>query len=229
MEWMVGAAKSVAPAILMTTNLLFVALLSSVNQIFLTLFFMLFIYADQNVARGRILAAAGDRRDEVNDLIDAIDRDVRRYLVAKAAISLATGLCVFIGLLLLGVPNPALFAFLAFVLNFIPTFGSIIAGIFPVAAALLSGSPVDAAWVAALYLGVNLLFGNVIEPKVLGKELNLSPLVVLMAVVIWASLWGIAGMFVAAPLTRVIQLVFANIPSTRAIAILMSNGVSRDV
>lgn len=225
----ISAFKTAAPLILTTANLLILGILTSVNQILLVLFFMLFIYADQNVSRGRLLAAAGDRSEEVGRLMDAIDRDVRRYLVAKAAISLATGLCAFLGLLALGVPNPALFGLITFVLNFIPTFGSIIAAVFPVTAALLTGSPMEALAVAALFLVINLVFGNLIEPRLLGRELNLSPIVVLIAVVVWASLWGVAGMFVAAPLTRVIQLVFANIPSTRSIAILMSNGSSRSV
>lgn len=201
------------------------AVLSLINQVFLVLFFMLFIFAEQNVSRNKILLAAGGNREETEAVMKAIERDVHSYLMVKTGISAATGVICFLGLWLMGVEYAAVFALLTFLLNFIPTFGSILAALFPVVAAWVqTGEATIPAAVFGMYLVVNMVFGNIIEPRVLGKQLNLSPLVILVAVLFWSALWGVAGMFLAVPLTRTVQLVFANIPSMKAIAILMSNG-----
>ena len=220
-----AAIKSVVPKLAALFASALVTLLNVVNQIFLVLFFMLFIFAEQSVSQRKILQAAGARSAGVEQVLAAIDRDVHRYLSVKTGISAATAVVCFLGLLIMDVPYAALFALLTFLLNFIPTFGSILAALFPVVGAWMYhesfGIPVA---VLLLYLTVNLVFGNLIEPRVLGRQLNLSPLVILIAVLFWSALWGVAGMFLAVPLTRTVQLVFANLPDFRVIAILMSNG-----
>lgn len=191
----------------------------------LVLFFMLMIFAEQSMSRRKIAAAAGERRDEVVRVLGDIDRDVRRFLSAKTMVSLGTGASATIGLWLLGVPYAPLFGLLTFLLDFIPAVGSLLAMVFPaVTAWTTTNSWKVPAGVAVLYLAVNMVFGNVIEPRVVGKQLNLSPLVIMISVMVWSALWGVAGMFLAVPLTRTVQLVLLNVPETRWMAILMSNG-----
>src|SRR5690606_40720336 len=112
-----------------------------------------------------------------------------------------------------------------FLLNFIPSVGSIIAAIFPaaIAAGMEGGGYGLALAVLVLYGAVNTVLGNYVEPKLLGRQLNLSPLVILIALLFWGALWGIAGMFLAVPLTRSVQLVLSHLPSLRWLALLMAN------
>ncbi len=221
----IAELKSFVPRLAGLFGAAALTLFGVMNNILLVLFFMLFIFAEQNVSRRKIIIAAGARREEVEAVLSAIARDVHRYLSVKTAISLLTGVLCGLGLWALGVPYAALFGLLTFLLNYIPTFGSILAGLFPMVVAWVQtdsfGVPMA---VIVLYGVVNMVLGNVIEPRVLGKQLNLSPLVILMAVAFWAALWGVPGMFLAVPLTRTVQLVFWNLPSLRPVAILMSNG-----
>jgi len=219
------AIKSVVPRLAGLFAFAVLTLLQLVNQVFLVLFFMLFIFAEQRISHQKILQAAGRRSSQAAQIMSDIDRDVHRYLSVKTGISAATGAICFLGLWIMDVPYAALFGLLTFLLNFIPTFGSILAALFPVVAAWIhhESFAIPAA-VLLLYLAVNLVFGNLIEPRVLGKQLNLSPLVILIAVLFWSALWGVAGMFLAVPLTRTVQLVFAHLPTLRGVAILMSNG-----
>lgn len=231
MDWekIVAGMKSVVPRLGALLAGAATAVFGVVNQVVLVLFFMLFIFAEQSVSRRKILMAAGPKQAEVAKVLADIDRDVQKYLVAKTGISLTTGLLCFVGLWFLDVPNAALFGFLSFLLNYIPNFGSIVAAIFPVVTAWIHfGSFAVPAAVIVLYTAVNLVFGNVVEPRVFGKQLNLSPLVILVAVIFWSALWGVAGMFLAIPLTRTMQLVLMNIPSLKWVAVLMSNGTTEE-
>ena len=125
-------------------------------------------------------------------------------------------------------PFALLFGVLTFLLNYIPTFGSIIAGLFPSLTALAN----EPTWSTALmvaggYMLINITLGNIIEPKVLGRELNLSPLVIIISVVVWGSLWGVVGAFLAVPLTAAGTIILASQERTRPIAIMLSGGPPR--
>ena len=120
------------------------------------------------------------------------------------------------------------FLILTFLLNYIPTFGSIIAAIFPTLTALGTGAPFSTVVIImGAYLIINLTLGSYIEPRILGRELNLSPLVVVVSVVVWAGLWGVVGAFLAVPLTSVVQLMLLSSERTRPLAILLSIGPGR--
>jgi predicted PurR-regulated permease PerM len=195
------------------------------TTLLLIVLYMLFIFAEQAVFRDKILTVAGDRREQAGQMLDTIGRGIQRYLGVKTVASLATGAFCYAMLVLLDIPYALLFGILTALLNFIPTFGSIIASALPTLTALAVG----ASWqtvlvVVATYLAVNLVIGSYLEPKVLGRELNLSPLVILLSVVVWGSLWGVVGAFLAVPLTAAIQCVLAAQESTRPVAILLSSG-----
>ena len=199
-----------------------------IATVVLILIYMVFIFAEQAVFRRKILSIAGDRRDEAAQVLETIGRGISRYLGVKTVVSLLTGALCYLVLAALTVPWALLWAFLTFMLNYIPTFGSIIAGIFPTITVLAdSGSWGKALVVIATYLAVNLTLGSFIEPRILGHELNLSPLVVVVSVVVWAGLWGIVGGFLAVPLTAALQICLASQETTRPIAIMLGSGPPR--
>ena len=187
--------------------------------------YMSFIFAEQKIFRRKILSIAGDREAEASQMLEKMARGIQRYLSVKTAVSLLTGSLCYVVLVSLDVPYALLFSLLTFLLNFIPTFGSIIAGFFPTITALGSGAPWSTALIVmGAYLVINLTLGSYIEPKILGRELNLSPLVVVVSVVVWAGIWGVVGAFLAVPLTSAIQIMLLSSERTRPVAILLSIG-----
>lgn len=162
-------------------------------------------------------------RASTEELLSHIQSDIQTYVSIKTLMSLVTGLLSYGILILVGVDFAAFWAFTIFLLNYIPTIGSIIATVFP---ALLALIQFDNAYpflvVAAGLTGVQFLIGNVVEPRLMGSSLNLSPIVVLLSLVLWGSVWGIAGMFLSVPITVISMIVLANFNGTRPIAILLS-------
>ncbi|RKY17438.1 MAG: hypothetical protein DRQ55_15745 [Planctomycetota bacterium] len=190
----------------------------------LVVLYMLFIFAEQQIFRSKILSLAEHRSADAADVLQSIGLGIQRYLVVKTVTSLATGVLCYTGLMFLEVPYALLFGFITFLLNYIPTFGSIAASVLPSLSALALDGLGAAAVVAGMYLAVNVTLGSILEPRLLGRELNLSPLVILVSVVVWAGLWGVPGTFLAVPLTASLQIILANIESTRPIALMLSAG-----
>jgi len=114
-------------------------------------------------------------------------------------------------------------ALLVFLLNYIPTFGSLLSTIFPVLITFLKyGFCLRLVLVAAGLMLMQFAMGNVLEPQVMGKSMNLSPIIILLSLVFWGWLWGLVGMFLAVPITAVIKIVFESIPGLRPVAAAMS-------
>ncbi len=196
--------------------------------LFLVLLYMVFIFAEQAVFRRKILSVAGPRRADAAAVLDTIGRGIQRYLGVKTLASVLTGALCYLMLVWQGVDYALLFGIITFLLNYIPTFGSIIAGVLPATYALANGHWGTAVVIAVTYLAVNLTIGSFLEPKVLGRELNLSPLVIIISVVVWAGLWGVVGTFLAVPITSALQIVLASWDTTRPIAVLLSSGPPRE-
>ena len=167
------------------------------------------------------------KNPQTNQIVDTFISNLKRYLAIKSAASFATGVFIFIGLNFIGVPYAPLWGILAFVLNFVPTIGSIIAAVLALLVALLLNDVAACAWTAALYLAVNIIIGNFIEPKFLGKGLGISTLVVLLSLLFWGFLFGIGGMFLAVPLTMSLKIALDANPSTKFIAVLLSDKLER--
>lgn len=200
-----------------------------VRVVLLVVIYMMFIFAEQAVFRRKILAVAGSRHEDAAEVIDTISRGIQRYLGVKTAASFLTASLCYAVLLALNVRYAELFAILTFFLNYIPTFGSIVAGILASLSAVAFTQSLNVALlVAATYAAVNVGIGSFLEPKILGRELNLSPLVILISVVVWAGLWGAVGTFLAVPITATIQIVLAGNETTRPIAVLLSSGPPRE-
>jgi AI-2 transport protein TqsA len=162
-------------------------------------------------------------RQETGLMFDVVS-PVRRYLMLNVAISGATGLLVTLVLMLLGVPLASVFGLMAFLLNFIPNIGSVIATLLPLPVVIISPEITAGVAVAAIALPglIQLVIGNLIAPKVLGDSLDLHPVVILMALIFWGMLWGIVGMLLATPITAVIKILLGRVPSARPIAELMA-------
>ena len=134
-----------------------------------------------------------------------------------------TGLLSYFVLLIIGVDAPAFWAFLIFVLNFIPTIGSLIATIFPTIFALLQfGDFTQGILVLAIVGSIQMVIGNLVEPKLMGDSLNISPLVVLLTLAIWGVMWGITGMLLSVPITVIMIIIMSEFQTTRPLAILLS-------
>jgi AI-2 transport protein TqsA len=150
-----------------------------------------------------------------------VTREVQQYVVIKSLISLGTGIAVAIWVAALGVDFPVLWGVVAFVLNYIPAFGSILAAIPAVLLATVDLGIGWAAIVAAGYLVINMVFGNILEPQLMGRRLGLSPLVVLLSLLFWGWLWGPVGMLLSVPLTIIVKILLENTGDLHWIAVLL--------
>ncbi|HOI09037.1 MAG TPA: AI-2E family transporter [Myxococcota bacterium] len=151
-----------------------------------------------------------------------IDTRVKRYILVKFATSALTGVLVAGILSILGLDLAVVFGVLAFLLNFIPSVGSIIATLLPLPVALVQYDTTMMVVLVLLIPGtVQLTIGNLIEPKIMGSALSLHPITVLLALVFWGILWGIAGMLLAAPITAVLKIVLDRVPGAHPIARLL--------
>jgi AI-2 transport protein TqsA len=163
------------------------------------------------------------------DYLSAVPGDVLRYLWIKTLVSLMTGLLIGLWVWALGVDFAILWGFLAFLLNYIPNFGSVLAAIPAVLLAALQFGPGWAALVAAGYVVVNLVLGNILEPLWMGRRLGLSPLVVLLSLLFWGWVFGPVGMLLSVPLTMVVKIVMENIPDLRWVAALLAGEEEKEL
>jgi predicted PurR-regulated permease PerM len=148
-------------------------------------------------------------------------RNIRHYLAIKTMICLATGICIYISLLIIGVDYPLLWALLAGLMNYIPNIGSVIAIIPTFFFALIQLGPGGALWTFASFLVIHNVLGNFIEPKLMGKGLDLSALVVVLSLIFWGFILGPVGMFLATPFTLTIKIIMEQNEKTRWLAILL--------
>jgi AI-2 transport protein TqsA len=170
------------------------------------------------------LARSPERAARLRALIDQIGSQIQGYLWIKTLMSLLTGAVSYVILTLVGVDFAAFWALVIFILNYIPTIGSLIGVIFPTVLALVQfGSPWPALLVAATLGAAQFTIGNLLEPRLMGRTLNLSPLVILMALALWGLLWGVVGMILCVPITVSLLIVFSHFEATRPIAILLSS------
>ncbi|MDG1480180.1 MAG: AI-2E family transporter [Myxococcota bacterium] len=184
---------------------------------------MAFMLAEASAFPDKLARAFPEGTDSDGEIggWSALVTSVQRYLLLKAMTSGLTGVLVWFLLTALGVESPILWGFFAFVMNFIPTIGSIIAAVPAVLLALILIGPWVAAMTAAGYLVINVGIGNVLEPRVMGGQLGLSPMVVFLSLVFWGWMWGPAGMLLSVPLTVVIRSIMAHRPETAWLATLL--------
>ena len=190
-------------------------LLNVLSDSFLVIFFMIYL-----------LQSALSRSKDIdpNSISQRIHTRVRQYLAIKMGLSILTGIFVWITLVAFGVPMAAMFGVLTVVLNFIPSVGSIVAVLLPLPFIALDPAFSIGAilTILAITMTVQMIVGNVLEPKMMGELLELHPITILVALVFWGTMWGVPGMFLAVPLTAVVSILLYEFTPTRGIALLFS-------
>lgn len=161
-------------------------------------------------------------------LFERINRQISKYLLLKALISLATGILFYLACLATGLDFAIMWGVLAFILNFIPSIGSIIITLMTIVMAILQFFPnwANIIYVAVLMISIQTVLGNILDPRIQGIQLNLSPFVILVSLSLWGFIWGVAGMFLAVPITSIVQIVCANVKSLKPIAVMIGSGRS---
>lgn len=208
---------------------LFSSVISGITDImgnaFMILIYALFVFSEQANFQSKLkyLFKTPEQSKQYTDIINSIEVSISKYLGLKTLVSLITGFASYIVLFFIGIDSPVFWAFLIFLLNYIPTIGSLIATVFPAIFCLLQfGSLGPGLLVLGLVGSVQLLAGNVLEPKLLGNNMNLSPLVTILALSFWGAIWGITGMILSVPITVIMVIIFSQFEHTKPIAILLS-------
>ena len=176
--------------------------------------------------KNRITNAVEDKNKQtVLNISQQIGQDVVRFLSIKFFISLATGLLVFIASLIIGLDFPIVWAFLAFVMNFIPTFGSIISTLLTTLFALLQFYPHygKVIFIFLFIFAVNFILGNILEPRIEGDRLGLSPFAILVSLALWGYIWGFIGMILAVPMTVIVKIFCENIPYLNIVSTVLGS------
>ncbi len=192
---------------------------------FLVLLYVVFLLLEESAFPKKLKAMfpTADKFERANKMLDELNSSINNYVMLKTVISLITGVLSFFALLIIGVDSPFFWAFLIFLLNYIPTIGSLIATLFPAMMALLQTGEFTPFILVLVSVGaIQVLVGNVLEPKMMGDSLNISALVVLIALAFWGSLWGIIGMILSVPVTVMMIIIFSKFEPTRNIAIMLS-------
>lgn len=196
------------------------AAVSLVSLGFLVSMIMIFILAEATVFPYKFQAILGGNRQGRQRITHTIE-EVQAYLWIKFRISLVRGLCVVLLCWATRLDFPMLLGFTAFVLSFVPTIGSIIAAIPGIALALILYGEATAAIVLVGYLAIDLFFGNLLEPNIMGRRMGLSTLVVVLSLLFWGWVWGPVGALLSVPLTMVLKIALENVPDLRWIAVLL--------
>ena len=182
-----------------------------ISSVFLVSIFVIFLL----IGRNSHIVSEGIYAD--------IDKQIRRYITIKAIVSTATGLLVWLVLALFKLELANVFGILAFLLNFIPSLGSIIATLLPIPIAV---AQFQNPWFILLVVGlpgtIQIVIGNGIEPKLMGRGLHLHPVTILLALSFWSLLWGVPGMFLAVPMTAVIRIILMQFDTLKPIGNLLA-------
>lgn len=189
---------------------------------FLILFTVVFILLEASSFPAKLKRAFGEQTTAFVQF-ERFSNSVQQYLAIKSLVSLGTGATIGLILWIIGVDYFALWALVAFLLNYIPNIGSIIAAIPAVLIALIQLGVGEAVLVGVSYVVVNMVFGNVVEPRLMGRSLGLSTLVVFLSLVFWGWVLGPVGMLLSIPLTMVMKIALENRPQSRWIATLLDH------
>jgi predicted PurR-regulated permease PerM len=208
-------------------------LTSFAGNVGIILVYVLFLLVEQGSFNAKLEAIVTnpERRDHVRRMIERINADVRTYIWIKTLLSVLTGGVSYVVMLIAGVDFAEFWAVIIFLLNYIPTIGSILGIVFPAVLALVQFNTLGPFLIVLVGISATqIVVGNVLEPRMMGKTLNLSPVVILFSLALWGSIWGIIGMFLCVPITAIAMIVMAQFRQTRPLAIFLSaNGEVADM
>lgn len=202
------------------------ALTSILGDAVMVLIYVGFLMLEERHAKTkfRALYEEGPRREKALAILEHMDGSLSRYVTLKTFVSLLTGSLSYIVLRIIGVDFAFFWAFTIFILNYIPTIGSLVATVFPaLIAALQFASLGPALWVLGGVGLVQIVVGNIIDPRLMGTSLNVSGVVVILSLAFWGSIWGVTGMILSVPITVMLVIVLAQFDNTRWLAVLLSD------
>lgn len=200
-----------------------VGLLSALSNTLLVVLTLLFILLEAAGLPAKLQAAFGrGGRVDLERLAKAAG-EVQKYLGLKTVVSAVTGALLAVWLAVLGLDFALTWGFLAFLLNYIPSIGSIIAAVPAVMLALVQLGPAKAVLVAVGFVVVNMALGNIVEPHLMGRSLGMSTLAVFLSLLFWGWVWGPVGMFLSVPLTMVVKIALENSRDLRWVAVLLDS------
>jgi len=203
------------------------SILSILSTSFLIFIFVLFLMLERQSLIPKFKAAlpssSGLRAAVV---FERINRQVSRYLIIKVVISLITGVLFYIGALAVNLDFAVIWGVLAVLFNFIPSIGSVIITLLTIIMATIQFFPdyVRIIYVAVIMTMIQMIMGNIVDPRFQGSRLNLSPFVILVALIFWGYVWGIVGMFLSVPIMAVVHIVCDNFPGLKPVAVFISSG-----
>ncbi len=198
--------------------------------VFLTIVYTAFLLAERSKFERKTAAAFPDpvQAKRILGFVSQINGQIRDYIAVKTAINIILALISYVILLGLGTDFAPFWALMIGLLNYIPYVGSYVAVTMPVLLSLAQfGDPAKSVLLAVLLTAVQMLIGNYLEPRTLGRQLNLSPFVVLASLAVWASIWGVPGAILAVPMTSILVIVLASFEATRPVAILLAERASQ--
>ncbi len=207
------------------------SLVSFSKVLLMILLLVIFLLMEFNTMRLKfdIAFTSAETHEKILRIVRNTIAEVTQYISIKFLVSLMTGLLVTAGTSIVKMDFPIIWGFLAFILNFIPNFGSIISFLLTSLFALLQFYPElgKVIYVAVLVLSVNMILGNIVEPRWEGNDLGLSPFIILVSLSLWGYLWSFAGMILAVPLTVIIKIVCENIEPMRPLAIIIGGNPAK--
>ncbi len=202
-------------------------LMSFLSGFMLVFIFLLFLLLEKPYVRRKMeLAVRYETTRRFNRVLIHVTSQIGRYMAVKILVSGLTAVIVYTAFRLIGVDFPFIWAVMTFLFNFIPSIGSIaitvITAIFALVQFLPEWNPIIVTIISMS--ATQFIIGNILDPKLLGDSLNLSPVVILLSLLMWGWLWGTAGLFLAVPMTVVIKIIFENVPGLEPFGILMGTG-----
>lgn len=200
------------------------------KNLFMIAIMSTFLLIEMRLTKRKMHYAFSKEKEKVTRVSHQIVKETIRYVSIKFVISLATGIFCYLSTLIIGMDFPLVWAFLAFIMNFIPIFGSIISVGFTTLFAVIQFYP---SWGSPLFIllfmtAVNMILGNILEPRIEGKNLGISPFAILVSLSLWGYIWGFIGMILAVPLTVIIKIICENIDYLHSIAIFIGNNPKKD-
>ncbi len=196
---------------------------SLASKTFFALIVMIFVLAESGRYASKFQDVLKARGPDLSRF-QSISHDIQKYLAIKTAVSAATGVLAIIVCYLFKVDFPLLWGLVAFLFNYVPAIGSIVAGIPPVLLALILHGFWPGLGVTLCYLAINITIGNFVEPMLLGDRFGISTVIVILSVLVWGFIWGPVGMLLAVPLTMLVKVMLDNSSDFRWISALMGKG-----
>lgn len=204
---------------------LFNSLTETFGNALLIIIYTLFLLLEERFFSKKIRAIYSKRSDrsDIRSMLSTMDKSIGRYISVKTLVSLMTGILSYIALLLIGIDAPLFWSFLIFIMNYIPTVGSLVATLFPAMFAMLQfGDIMPGVYILIIVGAIQLVMGNYVDPKLTGDSLNVSPLVVILGLAFWGAIWGIVGMVLSVPISVMMIVIFSEFDATRPLAVLLT-------